>query len=199
MKRTARLHALVEELRAAAPRLLTVAALAARFETSTRTVQRDLQALMEAGVPVPLWAKRGLVDRPGDDSPPIRFTAAEASALVTALALADASAPYASAARTASQKIAASMAGPASAAAQELAARIVALPGRPSPPAWCSSCPTPTRQGQESDLVVEPAGTAHRRQQVVSHRLVPHTAGRPRLPTGPNHGRGSYRRAGPAP
>ncbi|MEU8693200.1 HTH domain-containing protein [Streptomyces sp. NPDC048665] len=142
MKRTARLHALVGELRAAAPRLLTVAALAARFETSTRTVQRDLQALMEAGVPVPLWAKRGLVDRPGDDSPPIRFTAAEASALVTALALADASAPYASAART----------------------------------AWCSSCPTPTRQGQESDLVVEPAGTAHRRRQVVSHRLVPHTA-----------------------
>ncbi|MGW4007640.1 HTH domain-containing protein [Streptomyces sp. KPB2] len=49
MNRTPRLYALVEELRAAAPRTLTVAALAARFEVSTRTVQRDLQALMEAG------------------------------------------------------------------------------------------------------------------------------------------------------
>ena len=46
MNRTARLYALVEELRAAAPRQMTVAALAARFEVSTRTVQRDLQVLI---------------------------------------------------------------------------------------------------------------------------------------------------------
>ncbi|MER0449459.1 HTH domain-containing protein [Streptomyces sp. Edi4] len=69
MNRTARLYWLVEELRAAAPRPLTVAALAARCEVSTRTVQRDLQTLMETGVPVRTMTGRGggLVDRPRHD------------------------------------------------------------------------------------------------------------------------------------
>ncbi|RKT83498.1 proteasome accessory factor B [Saccharopolyspora antimicrobica] len=130
MNRTARLYALVEELRAVAPRPLTVAVLAARFEVSTRTVQRDLQTLLETGVPVRTTSGRGggwSID-PAMTLPPIRFTAEEASALVAALAVADA--PYADAARTASQKIAASMTGPAAVAAQGLAARIVALPDR---------------------------------------------------------------------
>ncbi|MCC9308249.1 WYL domain-containing protein [Kitasatospora sp. RB6PN24] len=130
MNRTTRLYALVEELRAAAPRPLTVAALAARFEISARTVQRDLQALMEAGVPVRATTGRGggwSID-PAMTLAPIRFTAEEASALVAALAMADAAAPYAGAVRTATQKIAASMTGPASLAAQEFAARIVTLP-----------------------------------------------------------------------
>lgn len=171
MNRTARLYALVEELRAAAPRPLTVAALAARFEVSTRTVQRDLQALMEAGVPVRTTPGRGggwSID-PEMTLPPIRFTAEEASALAVALATADASAPYAGAARTAAQKITSSMTGPASAAAQELAARIVALPS-PSD----STVRTAVERalttntvlrlsyadaaGRESDRVVEPAG-----------------------------------------
>lgn len=60
--------------------------------------------------------------------PPIHFTADEASALAVALAAADACAPYAGAARTAAQKIAASMTGTASAAARQLAVRIVAQP-----------------------------------------------------------------------
>ncbi|MFD8026919.1 helix-turn-helix transcriptional regulator [Streptomyces lavendulae] len=130
MNRTVRLYALVEELRAVAPRPLTVAALAARFEVSARTVQRDLQALMETGVPVRTTTGRGggwSIDREMT-LPPIHFTADEASALAVALAAADARAPYAGAARTAAQKIAASMTGPASAAAQRLAARIVAQP-----------------------------------------------------------------------
>ncbi|MEU9303282.1 YafY family protein [Streptomyces sp. NPDC048269] len=130
MNRTARLYALVEELRAVAPRSRTVAALAARFEVSTRTVQRDLQALMETGVPVRSAPGRGggwSVD-PEMTLPPIHFTSEEASALAVALATADASAPYAGAARAAAQKIAASMTGSASAAAQELATRIVTLP-----------------------------------------------------------------------
>ncbi|WP_035791397.1 helix-turn-helix transcriptional regulator [Kitasatospora mediocidica] len=132
MKRTSRLYALVEELRAAAPRQLTVAALAARLETSTRTVQRDLKTLMETGVPVRAAAGRGggwSID-PAMTLPPIHFTAEEASALVAALALVDASTPYGRAARAASQKIAASVTGPALAAAQDFAARIVALPAR---------------------------------------------------------------------
>ncbi|WJY39631.1 YafY family protein [Streptomyces sp. P9-2B-2] len=171
MNRTARLYALVEELRAAAPRPLTVAALAARCEVSTRTVQRDLQALMEAGVPVRTTPGRGggwSID-PDMTLPPIHFTTEEASALAVALAAADAAAPYAAAARTAAQKIAASMPGPASAAAQELAARIVALPS----PAH-ATVRTAVEQaltthtvlrlsytdaaGRVSDRVVEPAG-----------------------------------------
>ncbi|MER5372881.1 WYL domain-containing protein [Streptomyces sp. NPDC002553] len=138
---------------------------------STRTVQRDLQALMEAGVPVRTTTGRGggwSID-PAMTLPPIRFTAEEAAALVAALAVADASTPYAGAVRTASQKIAASMAGPASTTVRELAARIVALPTRTA-----ESVRTVVEQaltdstvlrlsyvdaaGRESDRAVEPAG-----------------------------------------
>ncbi|MFF7766820.1 helix-turn-helix transcriptional regulator [Streptomyces massasporeus] len=171
MNRTARLYALVEELRAAAPRPLTVAMLASRFEVSTRTVQRDLQALMRAGVPVRTIPGRGggwSID-PAMTLPPMHFTADEASALAVALAATGASTPYAGAARTAAQKIAASMTGPASAAARELAARIVTLPS-PTDSAVRSaveqalSSNTVLRlsyldaAGCESDRVVEPAG-----------------------------------------
>nr|WSW48032.1 YafY family transcriptional regulator [Streptomyces sp. NBC_01001] len=171
MNRTARLYALVEEMRAAAPRPLTVAAFAARFEVSTRTVQRDLQTLMETGVPVRATPGRGggwSID-PRMTLPPIHFTADEASALAVALAAADASAPYAGAARTAAQKIAASMTGPAAVAAQELAARIVALtsPSDPTVRAAVEQALTTNTvlrlsyidaTGRESDRAVEPAG-----------------------------------------
>ncbi|MFB7666434.1 helix-turn-helix transcriptional regulator [Kitasatospora sp. NPDC056138] len=172
MNRTPRLYALVEELRAAAPRPLTVATLAARFEVSTRTVQRDLQALMDAGVPVRTTPGRGggwSID-PAMTLPPIRFTTDEASALVAALAASDASAPYAGAARTASQKIAASMTGPATVAAQQLAARIVALPAaRTAEPVRTAVEQALTTgsvlrlsyvdaAGRESERAVEPAG-----------------------------------------
>ncbi|OAR23728.1 transcriptional regulator [Streptomyces sp. ERV7] len=171
MNRTARLYALVEELRAAAPRPVTVAVLATRFEVSPRTVQRDLQTLMETGVPVRALSGRGggwSID-PAMTLPPIRFTAEEASALTAALAAAGPSTPYSEAARTAAQKIAASMSGPAVAAAQELTARIVTLPARGD-----SRIRTAVEQavahtmvlrlsytdaaGHGSDRVVEPAG-----------------------------------------
>ncbi|MCU7825504.1 helix-turn-helix transcriptional regulator [Kitasatospora sp. DSM 101779] len=171
MNRTARLYALVEELRAAAPRSLTVAVLAARFEVSTRTVQRDLQTLMEAGVPVRAVPGRGggwSVDA-GTTLPPIHLTADEASALTAALAAVDAATPYAGAARTAAQKITASMTGPASAAAREFAARVVALPGHGDPAIRIAveqglADHTVLRlsysdaAGRESDRLVEPAG-----------------------------------------
>lgn len=171
MNRTARLYALVEELRAAAPRPLRVAALAARFEVSTRTVQRDLQTLMESGVPVRTTPGRGggwTID-PATTLPPMHFTADEAAALAAALAAADSSAPYAGAARTAYQKIVASMTGPGSAAARELAARIVALPARTDPAvrAAVEQALADTSvlrlsyvdaAGRESEREVEPAG-----------------------------------------
>ncbi|MFF1546330.1 helix-turn-helix transcriptional regulator [Streptomyces sp. NPDC058291] len=171
MNRTARLYALVEELRAAAPRPLTVAALATRFEVSTRTVQRDLQTLMRTGVPLRSVPGRGggwAVD-PSMTLPPIRLTVEEATALTAALALADARTPYAGAARTAAQKIVASMTRPASAAARALAGRIVAVPAPDDRPIRCTveraldeamalRLTYTDATGHESDRVVEPAG-----------------------------------------
>jgi predicted DNA-binding transcriptional regulator YafY len=57
MNRTDRLYALVEELRSRAPRMMRAADLATRFEVTTRTIERDLLALQEAGVPI--WAQPG--------------------------------------------------------------------------------------------------------------------------------------------
>ncbi|WP_030273932.1 helix-turn-helix transcriptional regulator [Streptomyces sp. NRRL B-24484] len=171
MNRTDRLYALVEELRAAAPRPVTVGVLAARFEVGRRTVQRDLQALMAAGVPVRAVTGRGggwSID-PATTLPPIGFTADEAAALVAALAAADASAPYAGAARSAARKIAATMTGPAAEAARGLAARVVALPGRAPEPVRTAveravsggtvlELSYADAGGRVSDRVVEPAG-----------------------------------------
>ena len=55
MNRTDRLYALVEALRARAPRPVRAAELARRFEVTTRTVERDLAALQQTGVPI--WAQ----------------------------------------------------------------------------------------------------------------------------------------------
>lgn len=53
MNRTDRLYALVEELRAVAPRPGSSRWLAGRFEVSVRTVERDLGALQQAPADVP--------------------------------------------------------------------------------------------------------------------------------------------------
>jgi predicted DNA-binding transcriptional regulator YafY len=57
MNRTDRLYALVEQLRAGAPRAVTSRQLADRFEVSVRTIERDITALQQAGVPI--WATPG--------------------------------------------------------------------------------------------------------------------------------------------
>ena len=52
MNRIDRLYALVEELRAAGRRGRTARQLAGHFEVSVRTIERDLSALGQAGVPL---------------------------------------------------------------------------------------------------------------------------------------------------
>ena len=125
MNRTDRLYALVEELRARAPRTLRAAELAAHFEVSTRTIERDLLALQQAGVPI--WAQPG----PGGGYglnveatlPPLNFTPAEAAALATALA-ASRSMPLAGAGQSALRKILAVMAASPRHSASDLVSHI---------------------------------------------------------------------------
>jgi predicted DNA-binding transcriptional regulator YafY len=122
MNRTDRLYALVEALRSRAPRKLRAAELAQRFEVSTRTIERDLLALQEAGVPI--WAQPGPGGGYGlqvDASlPPLNLTPVEAAAIATALAATRAK-PFPEAGRSALQKLAGAMA----AAPRETAARLV--------------------------------------------------------------------------
>ncbi|MEH0937672.1 helix-turn-helix transcriptional regulator [Micromonospora psammae] len=87
MNRTDRLYALVEELRAVSPRPRSARWLAARFEVSSRTIERDIGALQQSGVPI--WAEPGrtggyVVDR-AHTLPPVNLTAGEAVAMAVAL------------------------------------------------------------------------------------------------------------------
>ena len=110
MNRTDRLYALVEELRAAGPRGRTARQLADHFEVSVRTVERDLSALGQAGVP--LATKQGrtggyTVDR-SMSLPPLNFTPGEAAAVAVALGRSE-HVLFARDARSALQKIVAAM------------------------------------------------------------------------------------------
>jgi predicted DNA-binding transcriptional regulator YafY len=113
VNRTDRLYAIVEELRAVSPRPRSAAWLANHFEVSTRTLERDLDSLRRAGVPI--YAKNGrrggyLIDTE-HTLPPLGMTADEALVIVVALS-AVASSPLASAARSARQKVLAALPSP---------------------------------------------------------------------------------------
>ena len=167
MNRTDRLYAVVEELRAAAPRPRTAADLAARFEVSVRTIERDIVALQEAGVPI--WAQTGpgggyFID-PSRTLPPVNLTPAEATAIAVALAVPGAT-PLAQAARTALHKLLAVMAGPDAEAARGLARRVIAV-GRP--PSAASSVPAALERALVDARVValdyeDKSGATTRRQ-----------------------------------
>ncbi|WP_141583305.1 YafY family protein [Actinomadura sp. WMMA1423] len=125
MNRTDRLYALVEELRACAPRRVSARELAARYEVSVRTIERDIGALQQAGVPIFADVGRGggySIDK-SRTLPPLNFTPAEAVALAITLSRAGGS-PYSRAARTALHKIVAAMSAADSASARELAQRV---------------------------------------------------------------------------
>jgi predicted DNA-binding transcriptional regulator YafY len=125
VNRTDRLYALVEELRAMAPRPRTARQLADRFEVSVRTIERDLSSLMQAGVP--LYATPGpgggyAID-PAHTLPPVNFTSDEAAALAIAVARPGRS-PLAEALRSAMQKVLAAMPATEAEAAERLASRV---------------------------------------------------------------------------
>ncbi|MFS0728716.1 YafY family protein [Curtobacterium sp. 1P10AnD] len=106
MNRTDRLYALVEALRAVAPRPLSARRLAERFEVSVRTVERDLSALQQAGVPI--WAEPGrtggyCLDREHTLAP-LGLTADEALAVTVGLGVL-ATGPFRDAAASALGKV----------------------------------------------------------------------------------------------
>ena len=125
VNRTDRLYALVEELRAVAPRPRSGHWLAGRFEVSSRTVERDISALQQAGVPI--YAQPGRVggyvlDR-SFTLPPVNVTAAEAVALAVALQGLKGT-PFEETARSALHKIIAVMAERDAITAHGMAARV---------------------------------------------------------------------------
>ena len=139
MNRIDRLYALVEELRAVAPGFRSATRLAERFEVSTRTIERDLSALQQAGVPIYATPGRrgGYAIDTQHTLPPLNLTAAEVTAVATALA-ADSSMPFTQAGRSALQKIMAVMHSVDADGTRELASRIRLFDSRPGvarPPA----------------------------------------------------------------
>jgi predicted DNA-binding transcriptional regulator YafY len=106
VNRTDRLYALVEELRAVAPRPRSARQLAGRYEVSTRTIERDILALQESSVPIYAVAGRcgGYVIDKTLTLPPLNFTAAEMVAIAVSLARVE-STPFASAMRSALRKV----------------------------------------------------------------------------------------------
>ena len=125
MNRTDRLYALVEELRAVAPRPRSARQLAERYEVSTRTIERDLLALQESGVPI--YAETGrrggyAIDRTLT-LPPLNFTAAEMVAIAVSLAREE-NTPFAAATRSALRKVLATASSAQTAEAGELMDRV---------------------------------------------------------------------------
>lgn len=136
VNRTERLYAIAEELRAAGPHGRTGGWLARRLEVSTRTVKRDIDALLQAGLP--LWAQAG----PGGgyvldaaSLPPLNITAAEAAAIAVALAALPAL-PFAADGRSAMSKVLAAMPAAERERAEAIASRLwLRVPESPPRPA----------------------------------------------------------------
>lgn len=104
--RTDRLYALVEELRAVAPRPRSARWLAEKFGVSARTIERDLSALQQSGVPI--WAEPGRTGGycldPAHTLAPLGLTVDEALAVMISLGTL-ATSPFRDAATSALRKV----------------------------------------------------------------------------------------------
>jgi predicted DNA-binding transcriptional regulator YafY len=157
VNRTDRLYALVEDLRASAPRPRSARQLAARYEVSPRTIERDILALQESGVPV--YAEPGRRGGYAIDKtmtlPPVNFTAAEMVAIAVALAR-DERTPFAAATRSALRKVLAVAPAAQTAQAAQLIDRVrligVASPDRDA------AVPTAAADAVAATAVGRPAG-----------------------------------------
>jgi predicted DNA-binding transcriptional regulator YafY len=125
VNRTDRLYALVEELRAVAPRPRSARWLAGRFEVSVRTVERDINALQQSRVPI--YAEPGrtggyCLDK-AHTLPPVNLTPGEAVAMAVALRRLEGT-PFRATAGSALRKLVAAMQADDADAARDLAGRI---------------------------------------------------------------------------
>ena len=125
MNRTDRLYGIVEDLRAAAPSRRSARQLAGRYEVSVRTIERDISALQQVGVPIYADTGRrgGYAIDPTRTLPPLNFTPAEAVAVSVELRRAT-DTPFARTAASALRKIMAAMPAHEVLATRELAGRV---------------------------------------------------------------------------
>ena len=139
MNRTDRLYAIVEELRGRSPDWLSTTVLADRFEVSKRTIERDLSALQQAGVPIYATPGRrgGYALDTTHTLPPLNLTAGEVTAIATALST-DGATPFNASGRSALRKILAVLRDVDAEGAHSLAERIHLFDhkraARPRPP-----------------------------------------------------------------
>ncbi|SMH45165.1 HTH domain-containing protein [Rathayibacter oskolensis] len=170
MTRTDRLYALVEELRAVAPRPRSARWLAERFGVSSRTIERDLSALQQSGVPI--WAEPGRTGGYCLDTAhtlaPLGFTVDEALAVTVALGSL-ATSPFREAAASALRKVVAVTEDRSLRQTADLATRIHLLSGARSdeaPPGLAQALRTGNvlrisyldRTGAATERDVEPMG-----------------------------------------
>jgi predicted DNA-binding transcriptional regulator YafY len=135
VNRTDRLYALVEELRAVAPRPRSARWLADRFEVSVRTIERDIGALQQSGTPI--YAETGrtggyCLDK-AHTMPPVNLTPGEAVAMALALKHLEGT-PFRAEGRSALRKLVAAMRREDADAARSLAACVHLLGDGPIPP-----------------------------------------------------------------
>lgn len=124
MKRLERLYAVAEELRRRAPTPVSAATLAERFGVTRRTMERDLAALRDAGVP--LYAEPGRTGGYsvlGEGRAVFNLSSTEVTALLIAVAFAG-TAPYGAAARAASQRLLGALPDPTRVSVDQLVDRI---------------------------------------------------------------------------